>query len=157
MSTKQMDENVPDFDLMIEHYHERMATLRRTFDLHGRLLARSTKTPSYSILLTLNTSIDALFRVTSFDGKTPTGHREYSKLDGGGPTQNALSEFLSDDLRLVPPRKRDTERRTREAEHGLLACAEAITKTPDDAGKAIFERSQRIWQRRLDLLKLSGR
>jgi hypothetical protein len=33
-----------------------------------------------------------------------------------------------------------------------VACADAITKTPDDAGKAIFERSQRIWRKRLAAL-----
>jgi hypothetical protein len=52
-----------------------------------------------------------------------------------------LAEFLSEDLRLVrrviPKRERNDA--SRKPLEGLAACAEAITKTPDDAGKAIFE------------------
>jgi hypothetical protein len=64
-----------------------------------------------------------------------------------GPTQNALQEFASEDLVLVRRSisNRERERRIKEAEEGLAACADATTKTPDDAGKAIFERSQGIW------------
>ena len=36
---------------------------------------------------------------------------------------------------------------------GFAACAGAITRAPDDGARAMFERSQRFWQRRLDLLK----
>jgi hypothetical protein len=53
--------------------------------------------------------------------------------------------------RKIP--KRERERRIKEAKEAMAACAEAITKMPDEAGKAMFERSWRIWQKRLTALK----
>lgn len=142
------------FDAMVEKYRARMRELRETFDLDGRLHAVSSRDPSYSILLTLNSDISSTWRVTSFRGKEAIGHREYDRLEGGGATQNALGEFAGSDMKLVSRKipQRERNRRIKEAEDGLKACAEAITKTPDDAGKAIFERSQRIWQKRLNAL-----
>jgi hypothetical protein len=142
------------FQTMIDKYRARMTILKDALDLDGRLHATSARDPSYGIVLTRNTDSSSVWRVTSFRGKEPTGHREYDVLDGKAPTQNALAEFAGDDMRLVRRTipKRERERRIKEAREGLAACADAITKTPDDAGKAIFERSQRIWRKRLDAL-----
>ena len=92
---------------MIDRYRARMVVLHAAFERDGCLYAVSARNPGYSILLTKNVSSDARFRVTSFDGREPTGHREYDFLDGGSPTQNALSEFAGTDLVLMPrPRRR---------------------------------------------------
>jgi hypothetical protein len=116
----------------------------------GRIHAVSTNSPGHSILLTPNGSSSAPWRVTSFQGKEPVGHREYDRLGGGGPTQNALQEFAGGSWRLVPLPKRARGRRIREAEEGLATCADALTRA---AGEPVFERSLRIWKRRLDLLR----
>jgi hypothetical protein len=76
-----------------------MQLLREALDLDGRLLAVSARDPTYSILLTRNGSSEAVWRVTSFRGKEPVAHREYDRLEGGSPIQNALQEFASDDMR----------------------------------------------------------
>jgi hypothetical protein len=95
------------FQAMIEKYRTRMVVLREAFERDGYLFAVSTRTPSYSILLTKNTSSDAAYRVTSFDGREPVGHREYDLLEGGAPTQNGFAEFASTDFVLTPrPRRR---------------------------------------------------
>jgi hypothetical protein len=80
--------------------------LRETFEQQGYLHATSMRNPAYSILLTRNASSDAPFRVTSFDRKTPVGHREYDALDGAGPCRDALAEFAGSDWTLVVHRFR---------------------------------------------------
>jgi hypothetical protein len=132
-----------------------MKLLRDAFERDDRLYAVSSRDSSYSILLTRNASSEAPWRVTSFRGKEPIGHREYDRLDGGAPTQNALGEFAGDDWRIVrkPMPKRERARKVREAEEGFAACAGAISGAPNDTDLAMFERGQRIWKRRLDALK----
>jgi hypothetical protein len=51
-----------------------------------------------------------------------------------------------------PMRKRDRLRKLKEAEEAIAACEGAISRAPDDVSHAIFERGQRIWQRRLATL-----
>jgi hypothetical protein len=142
------------FQALIDKHRTRICLLRDALDLDGRLVAVSSRDPTYSIGLTRNSDTSSAWRVTSFRGKEPVGHCEYDRLDGGSPIQNALQEFAGDDFtfirRTIP--KRERERRIREAHEGLAACSDAITKTPDEAGNAIFERSQRIWQKRLAAL-----
>src|ERR1700742_3211678 len=103
-----------DVDEIIAQYRARMAYLREILERDGRIHAVSTRDPSYAILLTPNGSSPAPWRVTSFSGKTPVGHREYDRLDGGGPTQNALGEFVGQDWKLVSLPKRSRERRIKE-------------------------------------------
>lgn len=91
-----------DFRAMINRYRARMSLLRAAFDRQGYLHAISTSQPSYVLLLTKNGSSEAPWRVTSFRDGIPLGHREYDRLEGGGPTQNSLGEFASRDLVLVP-------------------------------------------------------
>ena len=144
------------FQAMIDKHKERIKLLRDVFERDDRLYAVSTRDPSYSILLSRNTGSEAPWRVTSFRGKgEPTGHREYDRLDSGAPTQNALGEFGGDDWRIVrkPMPKRERARKLREAEEGFAACAEAIGRAPDDVARRMFERSQRIWRRCIDVLK----
>jgi hypothetical protein len=142
------------FQAMIEKHRARMKRLRQAFERDARLYAISQCDPTYSILLTRNASSDAPWRVTSFRGKEPIGYREYDRLEGGGPTHNALSEFAGSDFMLVrkPMPKRERERKIKEAEEGITACEGAITNSPDELGRQIFDRSRRIWQRRLDAL-----
>jgi hypothetical protein len=128
-----------------------MRFLREKFDAEGRLQARCPTNPDHSIVLTRGT--ETAWRVTSLLGKTPTGHRDYDHLDGGPPANNALAEFTDAKLVLIPLPKRYRDHRIKEAEEGFAACAEAISRAPDDSARAIFERSRRIWRRRLDLLK----
>lgn len=143
------------FQAVIDKHKARMTLLREAFERDDRLYAISSRDPSYSILLTRNASSEAPWRVTSFRGKEPIGHREYDRLDGGAPTQNALGEFAGDDWRIVrkPMPKRERARKLREAQEGFAACADAIGRAPDDGARRMFERSQRIWQRRVDSLK----
>lgn len=89
------------FQEMIDRHRARMKLLRETFDRQGYLFSVSDRDPSYSLLLTRNGSSDAAWRVTSFCGNEPVGHREYDKLEGGSPIQNAFQEFAGDDSRLV--------------------------------------------------------
>jgi hypothetical protein len=143
------------FQAIIDKYREPMAMLRDVLERDRRILAVSVSDPTHSILLTRNGSSAAPWRVTSFSRGQPLGHREYDVLDGRGPTQNALAEFAGDGWTLVRrtiPR-REMESRTREANEALQACAEAITRAPDEAAKAMFERSHRIWQHKLEVLK----
>ena len=91
-----------DFQAMIDKRRARMADLRETFDRAGYLFASSARNPDYSILLTRNSSSDAPFRVTSFHGREPIGHREYDALVGAGPCRDALAEFTSLDMVLRP-------------------------------------------------------
>ena len=86
------------------------------------------------------------------------GHREYDHLESASPINSALQEFAGHGWHLIrrPMPKRERLRRIKEAEEGLAACAGAITRAPDDSARAVFERSQRIWQRRLDTLKPGG-
>ena len=81
-----------------------MATLRARLERDGYLLGVSARDPSYSILLTRNCTGESAWRVTSFRDRQPVGHRAYDMLEGGGPTRDALQEFLSDDVRLTPAR-----------------------------------------------------
>jgi hypothetical protein len=129
-----------DFQTLVDKHRARMRHLAEVMERDGRLHAVSARDPTYSILLTKNGSSEAPWHVTSFRGRELVGHRQYDVLQGMGPTQNALQEFAGDDLRLVPKpmRKRDRDRKIKEANEGIAVCAEAITKTPDDAGKAIF-------------------
>ena len=92
---------IDDFQTLINKRRARMRALHETFDRQGYLFAVSTRTPTYSILLTKNASSDARYRVTSFDRREPVGHREYDALDGAGPTRDGLSEFMSADMTLV--------------------------------------------------------
>lgn len=91
-----------EFDAMIQKHRARMKLLRDVFERDGCLLAFSTRNPDYSILLTRNPSSDAPWRVTSFNGREPVGHREYDELDGKSPANSALQEFSSHDLKLIP-------------------------------------------------------
>jgi hypothetical protein len=89
-----------DFQALIDKRRARMRQLREAFERQGYLFGVSSRTPSYSILLSKNASSDAPYRVTSFDSKVPTGHREYDALDGAGATRDALAEFASSDIVL---------------------------------------------------------
>jgi hypothetical protein len=143
------------FQQIIDKRRARMSMLRDVLERDRRILAVSASDPTYSILLSRNGSSEAEWRVTSFRGKEPIGHREYDRLDGGSPVQNALAEFAGDGWTIIRRNipARELERRAREANEGLQACAEAIVRAPDDASKAVFERSHSIWQRKLDVLK----
>jgi hypothetical protein len=138
------------FQAIIDKHRARMKLLRDTFDRDGRVHAVSQADPSYAILLTVNGSSAAPFRVTSFRSKEPIGHREYDALDGKGATRDALAEFAGDGWNLVPLPKRMRERRIKEAEEGYAACADILARS---RGDPVFERSLRIWKRRLELLK----
>jgi hypothetical protein len=120
---------------MIDKHRVRMRFLREKFDAEGRLAARSPTNPAHSIVLTRGT--DSAWRVTSLDGKTPTGHRDYDHLDGGPPTNSALAEFADTKLILIPLPKRYRDRRIKEAEDGFAACADAISRAPDDSARAM--------------------
>ena len=92
---------------MIDKYRARMAVVRAAFERDGCLYAISQRDPSYAILLTMNGSSEAAWRVTSFVDGVPVGHREYDLLEGGSPIQNSFAEFASADLVLTPrPRRR---------------------------------------------------
>jgi hypothetical protein len=140
------------FQALINKHKARMALLREAFERDGRLFAVSARDPSYSLLLIRNGSSEAPWRVTSFRGKEPVGHREYNHLEGAGVTQNAFGEFAGEDIVVArkPMPKRERMRKIKEAEEGLLACEGAASRAPDDSARAMFERSQRIWKRRLD-------
>ena len=142
------------FQAMIDKHRARMTDLRQAFERDDRLYAISARDPSYSILLTRNGSSDAPWRVTSFRGKEPSGHREYDHLEGGSPTQNAFHEFSGSDFVLVrkPMPKRKRERKIKEAAEAITACEGAILRSPDELGRQVFGRSRRIWQRRCDAL-----
>lgn len=100
------------FQAMIERHRARMVELRQAFERDGRLHAVNKADHGYSILLTINGSSDAPFRVTSFRGKEPVGHREYDRLDGGPSTQNAPAEFAGAGWNLKPLSKRMHECRS---------------------------------------------
>jgi hypothetical protein len=69
--------------------------------------SRKTRDQEYAILLTRNGSSEAPWRVTSFRDGEPIGHREYDKLEGGSPIQNAFQEFAGTDFVQRPrPRRR---------------------------------------------------
>jgi hypothetical protein len=55
-----------------------------------------------------------------------------------------------------PLRKRDRLRGIKEAEEAIVVCESAISRAPDDSARAVFERSQRIWRKRLDALKFGS-
>jgi hypothetical protein len=95
------------FQATVDAYRSTMRELRGVLERDGRIHAVSQRDSSYSILLTPNGSSAGPWRVTSFRGKDPIGHREYDRPDGGVPTQNALQEFAGVGWRLVPlPRDR---------------------------------------------------
>jgi hypothetical protein len=99
-----MDAN---FQALIDKYRARMTVLRETFERDGYLYAVSRRDSSYAILLSKNGSSEAAWRVTSFREGVPVGHREYDKLEGGSPIQNAFAEYASEDCILSPrPRRR---------------------------------------------------
>jgi hypothetical protein len=100
-----------DFQTIIDRYHARMAELREVLERDGRIHAVRRDDPSYSILLKPERKQPGAVPCTSFRGKTPVGHREYDRLDGGGPTQNGLQEFSGGAWRLLPLPKRMRERR----------------------------------------------
>src|ERR1700722_3224600 len=102
-----------DYQAMIDKHKARMAMLRAAFERDDRLYAVSARDPSYSILLTKNGSSEAPFRVTSFSGKEPTGHREYDHRGGAAPPQNARSESAGWDMQLArkPMSKRERLRK----------------------------------------------
>jgi len=85
----------------VDRYHTRMEELRGIVDRNGTLKAQSDRYPHYRIVLTRSTSPGVVWQVTSFDGREPTGHRDYDRLDGGSPMQNALAEFMSADMRIL--------------------------------------------------------
>jgi hypothetical protein len=64
------------------------------------LFARSQRDPGYTILLRPGTTDDAAFNVHSFRDGQPVGHRDYDRLDGGSPIQNALQEFAGEGWKL---------------------------------------------------------
>jgi hypothetical protein len=142
------------FEAMIEKHRARMKLLREAFERDDRLYAVSQRDLTYSILLTRNASSEAPWRVTSFRGKETIGHWEYDRLEGGGPTHNALSEFVGSDFMLVrkPMPNRERQGKIKEAEEGIAACEGAITNSPDELRRQIFDRSRSIWKRRLDAL-----
>ena len=88
------------FQAMICKYRGRMRLLRETFDREGCLFATSSRDPDYSVLLTRNPSSEAAWRVTSFRGQAPIGHREYDQLDTGSPVQRAFQEFAGESMVL---------------------------------------------------------
>ena len=95
-----------EFQALIDAHRQRMVELRAAYERDGCLHAVSLRDPSYSILLTRNTGSEAPLRVTSFRDREPEGHREYDRLDGGSPIQNALQEFAGNGWRLVGRRRR---------------------------------------------------
>jgi hypothetical protein len=52
-----------------------------------------------------------------------------------------------------PLRTRDRLRGIKEAEEAIGVCDGAINRATDDLGRGIFERSRRIWQRKLEALR----
>jgi hypothetical protein len=52
-----------------------------------------------------------------------------------------------------PMRKRDRPRRIKKAEEAIVVCEGAMSRAPNDVARSIFERSQRIWQKRLEALR----
>jgi len=86
------------FQTILEKYRARMRLLAATLERDGRLHAVSQRDPTYSMLLTRNGSSEATWRVTSFRGREPVGHREHDILQGGSPIQNALGAFVGDDM-----------------------------------------------------------
>ncbi len=87
---------------MIAKHAARMAELYTVLERDGCIHGVSKRDPGYSILLTKNGSSEAPWRVTSFRDGQPVGHREYDRLEGGGPTQNAFQEFAGDGIEIVP-------------------------------------------------------
>lgn len=85
------------FDEMVALHKARMETLRDTFNAQGYLFARSQRDPGYTILLR---RVADEFNVYSFRDGQPVGHRDYDRLEGGSPVQNAYQEFASIDLQL---------------------------------------------------------
>jgi hypothetical protein len=106
------------FEQIIAKHRSRMTEVREAFERDGRVHGISKRDPTYSLLLTRNGSSDAPFRVMSFRNKEPVGHREYDRVQGGGPTHNAFQEFASDDIRLIP---RPTAAQFRDALQAIVA------------------------------------
>ncbi|MGE4045609.1 MAG: hypothetical protein AB7F35_12205 [Acetobacteraceae bacterium] len=82
------------------HHRARMAEVREAFNRQGYVYAVSQRAPGYAILLTCST-IAGEFNVHSFRDGQPVGHRDYDRLEGGGPTQNAFQEFAGADFLLL--------------------------------------------------------
>ena len=89
-----------NFEAFIKAFHERDNALAAAAERAGFLRASSASDPGYQILLTRGT--ESAWRVTSFRDGVPTGHREYDRLAGGGPTQNAVAEFVGFIVEQVP-------------------------------------------------------
>jgi hypothetical protein len=85
-----------EFAAIIGKQRRRIAMLKNHFDTHGRIIADCSNDPGYRIVLTRGFTAECAYQVTSFRDGVPVGHREYDQLQGGGPTQNALSEFAGD-------------------------------------------------------------
>jgi hypothetical protein len=60
---------------------------------------------------------------------------------------------MSDASKPKPLRKRARLPKINEAEEAIVVCQGAISRAPDDAARAVSERSQRIWQRQLAALQ----
>jgi hypothetical protein len=89
------------FQAMLDRHRARMELLATVLEQEGCIKAVSARDPGYSILLTRNGSSEAQWRVTSFRDREPVGHREYDRLTGGSPMQNAFQEFAGDEFQIV--------------------------------------------------------
>jgi hypothetical protein len=88
------------FQALIDKYRARMVLLAVNFERDGYLYAVSRNDPGFAILLTQNGSSEAPWRDTSFLDRQPIGHREYDRLEGGSPIQNAFAEFAGGGMQL---------------------------------------------------------
>jgi hypothetical protein len=95
----------PDWDALVARHHAGMAELRTIVGQDDDVSAVSRRDPSYKLLLSVGVSGDSLWRVTSFRDGQLIGHRQYDRLDGGSPVQNALQEFASSDLTIIRRRR----------------------------------------------------
>lgn len=90
------------FDAMIAARLARIEILAKRVAREGGLRGRSTSDRGYSLLLSRNTSDECPWRVTNFRDGVPMGHRTYPALTGVGPCQDALAEFMSRDMEVMP-------------------------------------------------------
>jgi hypothetical protein len=90
------------FDAMVQRHNERMAVLEALATLAGGLIGTDTRHPGHRLLLSRSVSGDCAWRVTSFCDGQPVGHRDYDRLIGGGPCQNALQEFADETIEVRP-------------------------------------------------------
>lgn len=102
----------------------------------GRVVAVSKRDPNRKIVLT--EGANSRYQVTSFEGDTPTGHREYKNIRGAeSHLNNAASEFTGDYEIQVPKPKITEEAGAEDLPQTVLPGAEA---SEGQAKQAMTER-----------------